>query len=120
VRRTLSEKATRVAKHVDAETIEDCGRDLEYLLQETDVIESKASLRSFIKRIEMARENAKVHCILPIPPDGKMRQSLGVLPMVTSAGEGQAQTLTPFTAHDPKSSSSANSNTSPIGNHLMQ
>jgi hypothetical protein len=105
---------------VDAETIKDCGRELEYLLQETDVVESKASLRSFIKRIEIARENAKVHYILPIPPDGKMRESLGVLPMVTSVGEGQSQTLTPFTAHDPKSCSSANSDTSPIGNHLIQ
>jgi hypothetical protein len=81
---------------VHAETIEDCGRDLEYLLQETDVVESKASLRSFIKRIEMARENAKVHYILPIPPDGKMRESPGALPMATSNGEGGGQTRTPF------------------------
>jgi hypothetical protein len=75
--------------------MKDCGRDLEYLLQETDVDESKASLHSFIKRIEMAGENAKVHYILPIPPDGKMRESLGALPMVTSGGEGGSQTHTP-------------------------
>jgi hypothetical protein len=71
--------------------MKDCGRDLEYLLQETDVDESKASLHSFIKRIEMAGENAKVHYILPIPPDGKMRESLGALPMVTSGGEGRGK-----------------------------
>ena len=120
MRRTLSEKATRVAKHVDAETIEDCGRDLEYLLQETDVIESKASLRSFIKRIEMARENAKVHCILPIPPDGKMRESLGALPIATSRGEKGESNPHTFSALDPKSCSSANPDISPIGNHLIQ
>jgi len=103
VRRTLSEKVTRVAKHVDAETIRDCGRDLECLLREADVVESKASLRSFIKTVEIARENAKVHCILPIPPDGKMRESLGVLPMVTSRGEKGDSNPHAFSAHDPKS-----------------
>ena len=96
MRRTLSEKATRVAKHVDAETIEDCGRDLECLLQEADVVESNAFLRSFIRRIEIDGENTKVHYILPMPPDGKMRESLGALPKAASDGEGRSQTHTPF------------------------
>jgi site-specific DNA recombinase len=115
-----AEKVMRVVKHVDAETVKAYARDLECLLGEADVLESKAFLRSFIKRIEIDGENAKVHYILPMPPDGKMRESLGVLPMVTSGGEGGTRTPTPFKAHDPKSCSSANSDTSPMGNHLIQ
>jgi hypothetical protein len=84
------------------------------------VVESEASLRSFIKRVEIARENAKVHYIFPIPPDGKMRESLGPLPMVTSGREGGESNPHTFSAHDPKSFSSANPDTSPIGNHLIQ
>ena len=115
-----AEKVTRVVKHVDAETVKAYARDLKCLLEETDVVESKSFLRSFIKRIEIDGENAKVHYILPMPPDGKTRESLEVLPMVTSGGEGGTRTPTPFKAHDPKSCSSANSDTSPIGNHLIQ
>ena len=105
---------------MDAETIRDCGRDLEYLLQEIDVVESKVSLRSFIKGIAIARENAKVHYILPIPPDGNMRESLGALPIATSRGEKGESDPHAFSAHDPQSFSSANPDTSPIGSHLIQ
>jgi site-specific DNA recombinase len=115
-----AEKVTRVARPVDAETVKAYARDLKCLLGEADVLESKAFLRSFIKRIEIDGGSAKIHYVLPVPPDGKMKESLGVLPMVTSGGEGGTRTPTPFEAHDPKSCSSANSDTSPIENHLIQ
>ena len=91
-----TEKVTRVVKHVDAETVKAYARDLECLLGEVDVVESKAFLRSFIRRIEIEGESAKVHYILPVPPDGRMKESLGVLPMVTLGGEGGTRTPTPF------------------------
>jgi site-specific DNA recombinase len=91
-----AEKVTRVVKHVDVETVKAYARDLKCLLEEADFVESKAFLRSFIKRIEIDGENAKVHYILPMPPDRGMRESLGVLPMVTSGGEGGTRTPTPF------------------------
>jgi site-specific DNA recombinase len=81
-----AEKATRVVKHVDVETVKAYARDLQRLLGEADFLESKAFLRSFVKRIEIDGGSAKVHYILPMPPDGKMRESLGVLPMVTFGG----------------------------------
>jgi hypothetical protein len=86
----------------------------------TDLLESKAFLRSFIKRIEIDGDSAKIDYVLPMPPDGRMREPVGVLPMVNSGGEGGTRTPTPFRAHDPKSCSSANSDTSPIENHLLQ
>ena len=91
-----AEKVTRVVKHVDAEIVKAYARDLECLLGEADVLESKAFLRSFIKRIEIDGESAKIHYILPMPPDGKMREPVGVLPMVTFGGEGGTRTPTPF------------------------
>ena len=91
-----AEQVTQGVKHVDAEVVKSYARELKCLLAEADVLESKAFLRSFIKRIEIDGENAKVHYILPMPPDGKMRESLGVLPMVTLGGEGGTRTPTPF------------------------
>ena len=108
-----AEKVTRVIRHVDAKIVKAYARDLECLLGEVDVLESKAFLRSFIKRIEIDGGSAKIHYTLPMPPDGKAKESLGVLPMVTFGGEGGTRTPTPFEAHDPKSCSSANSDTSP-------
>jgi site-specific DNA recombinase len=115
-----AEKVTREIKHVDAEVVKSYAADLKSLLEEVNVVESKAFLRSFIKRIEIDGGSAKIRYILPMPPDGNMKESLGVLPMVTFGGEGGTRTPTPFEAHDPKSCSSANSDTSPIENHLIQ
>ena len=91
-----AEEATRIVKHVDAETVKAYARDLEALLGEVGVLESKAFLRSFIKRIEIDGGTAKVHYILPMPPDRQTRESMGVLPMVTFGGEGGTRTPTPF------------------------
>ncbi len=81
-----AERVTRGVKHVDAEVVKSYARDLKCLLEEREVAESKAFLRSFIKRIEIGGGNARVHYVLPMPPDGKTRESLGVLPMVTLGG----------------------------------
>jgi site-specific DNA recombinase len=115
-----AEKSTQAVKPIDVETVKTYARDLQHLLGETSFLESKAFLRSFIRRIEVDGGSAKVHYILPMPPDQRMRESMGVLPTVTSGGEGGTRTPTPFKAHDPKSCSSANSDTSPMGNYLIQ
>jgi site-specific DNA recombinase len=115
-----AEKITRVVNQVDAKVVKAYARDLECLLGEADILESKAFLRSFIKRIEIDGGGAKILYTLPMPPDGRMKESLEVLPLVTLGGEGGTRTPTPFKAHDPKSCSSANSDTSPIENRLIQ
>ena len=68
-----AEKITRGIKHVDAEVIKSYARDLKLLFEEADITESKAFLRSFIKRIEIDKRQAVVHYNLPMPPDGKRR-----------------------------------------------
>ena len=55
------------------------------LFEEADIIESKAFLRSFIKRIEIDKSQAVVHYNLPMPY-GEETQAVGVLPMVTPGG----------------------------------
>ena len=109
-----AERDTRGIKHVDAEVVKFYATDLKSLLEEPNIIESKPFLRSPIKRIEIDGENAKVHYVLSMPPDVKIRDSGEVLPILTAGGEGGTRTPTPFKAHDPKSCSSANSDTSPI------
>ena len=87
-----AEKITRGIKHVDAEVIKSYARDLKSLLEEVDIAESKAFLRSFIKRIEIDKSLAVVHYNLPMPPDGKIKQELEVLPTVTLGGAGGIRT----------------------------
>jgi site-specific DNA recombinase len=82
-----AEKTTRGIKHVDAKVIKSYARDLKSLLEEADIAESKAFLRSFIKRIEVNKRQATIHYNLPMPPDGKSRESLGVLPIDTLGGD---------------------------------
>ena len=61
-------------------------------LEEADFTESKASLRSFIRQVVISGEKATIHYNLPMPPDGKKRQSVGVPPVVTPGGAGGIRT----------------------------
>jgi len=58
---------------------------LKNLLEEADVAESKAFLRSFIKRIEINNSQAVIYYNLPLPRMGET-QTVEVLPMVTPGG----------------------------------
>ncbi len=75
-----AEKITRGIKHVNAETIKSYAKDLKSLLEEADIAESKAFLRSFIKRIEIDKSQAVVHYNLPVPY-GEGTRAVGVLPI---------------------------------------
>jgi error-prone DNA polymerase len=63
--------------------------DLKSLLEDSDFTESKAFLRSFIKKIVIDGEKATIYYYykLPVPPDGKRQESLEVLPIVTPGGD---------------------------------
>jgi len=56
------------------------------LLEESDLTERKAFLRSFIKRIVVNKKQVTIYYNLPIPPEEKKKQSVGVLPIVTPGG----------------------------------
>jgi len=56
------------------------------LLEEADLTERKAFLRSFIKRIEINKKQAIIHYNLPLSPDGRKKQLAEILPIVSFGG----------------------------------
>jgi len=71
---------------VDAEVVKSYAQDLQSLLEEADFTERKTCLRSFIKRIVVNKKQATIYYNLPIPPEEKKKQSVGVPPIVTLSG----------------------------------
>jgi site-specific DNA recombinase len=88
-----AEKITQGIKYVDAQVVKSYANDLKGLLEETDIVESKSFLRSFIKRIDINKDKVAVSYNLPIPNEEET-QTAGVLPMVTPGGEGGTRTPT--------------------------
>jgi hypothetical protein len=83
---TEAEMAARGVEQVDAALVKSYARDLRQLLEEADLIERKVFLRSFINRVEVHDGRVSVYYRLPMPPDGKDKERVGVLPIVTSGG----------------------------------
>ncbi len=81
-----AEQLTRKARRMDAKIVQAYAEDLRRLLEEGRVAESKAFLRSFIKRIEIDGGHARVDYDVPVPPDGGQGDSVEVLPLVTLGG----------------------------------
>ncbi len=88
----VSDSPAQGTEHVDVEMVKSYAQDLRSLLEETGFTESKTFLRSFIKRIVINGENATIHYNLPMPPDGKKKQSVRVLPIDTLGGAGGIRT----------------------------
>ena len=63
-------------------------QDLRSLLKEADFTERKAFLRSFIKRIQVNKKQVTAHYNLPMPKGEKLKEQMGVLPVVTFGGAG--------------------------------
>ena len=77
---------------MDVDSVKSYAEDLRNVLHEIDPQERKAFLRSFVKRIVIEGEKAVVHYKLPMPPDGKRKQKIGVLPIDTLGGAGGIRT----------------------------
>ena len=60
-----------------------------------DEAESKSFLRSFIRRVEINKDEGVIQYKLPVPPNWSDRQSLAVLPIDNYGGEGGIRTPTP-------------------------
>ena len=86
-----AEKITQRIKHVNVDVIKAYAKDLKSLLEEANIAESKAFLRSFVKRIEIDKNQATIHYNIPIPNDEET-QTVGVLLMVTPGGDRGTRT----------------------------
>lgn len=73
-------------QHVEVEAVKTYAQDLRNLLEEGDFTQSKTFLRSFVKKVIINGDKAKILYRLPMPPDGKRTQSVGVLPIDTPGG----------------------------------
>jgi len=82
-------------EQVDIATVRTYAQDLRGLLEEADLIERKAFLRSFIKRVEVNKKQVTVHYNLPMPQNTQSREQVGVLPIDNLGGEGGTRTPTP-------------------------
>jgi hypothetical protein len=79
-------------QHVEMEAVKAYAEDLRSLLEEADFTQSKTFLRSFVKKITINRDKAKIQYRLPMPTDGKRLQSMSVLPIDTLGGAGGIRT----------------------------
>ena len=81
-----SEIVAQGIEHIDAEIVKAYADDLKSLLEEPDFTQSKAFLRSFVKRIEIDADKAVIQYNLPVPSDKKREHLVGVLPIDTLGG----------------------------------
>ena len=85
-------------QHVNVETVKAYSQDLRSVLEEADFIQSKAFLRSFVKKIIINGGKVKIQYHLPMPPDGKRTQEIEVLPTDTLGGAEGGRTPYLFNA----------------------
>ena len=79
-------------QHLDTEAVNSYVADLRNILDESGVAQRKAFLRSFVKKIVVEKEKVKLYYNLPVPPDGRKMDTVGVLPIDTPSGAGGIRT----------------------------
>ena len=79
-------------QHIDIDAVHAYVTDLQSLLDESGVAQRKAFLRSFVKKIVVEKEEVKLYYNLPVPPDGRKKEVVGVLPIDTPSGAGGIRT----------------------------
>jgi len=70
---------------LDAEQVKSYARDLRNLLNETDIVKSKAFLRSFVEKIVIRGTTGTVYYKLPVPAQWQEKEDV-VLPIVPPSG----------------------------------
>lgn len=78
--------AAQGVKDLDTEKVKSYVSDLRQLLEETEAVERKSFLRSFVKKIVVDEMQVTIYYTLPIPQDNSDRGEKEVLPIVTSGG----------------------------------
>jgi site-specific DNA recombinase len=93
-----AEMAARGVQPVDEVMVKSYAQDLRGLLEEAELTERRAFLRSFVNRIEVDKGQVTVYYKLPLPQVGKASEPCAVLPTVTSGGPGGTRTPDLLTA----------------------
>jgi site-specific DNA recombinase len=74
-------------QQLDTNAIRSYAADLWVILEESEVAQRKAFLRSFVKKIVIEKDSVKLYYNLPVPPQGRKMETLGVLPIDTPSGD---------------------------------
>ena len=78
---------------VDEALVKAYAQDLHGLLEESEVTERKAFVRSFVERIDVEMGQVTIHYTLPLPSVTGKAHLVEVLPIITFGGA--AETLNP-------------------------
>jgi site-specific DNA recombinase len=79
-------------QQLDVKAVSAHATDLRNILAESEVAQRKAFLRSFVKKIVVYKERARLYYKLPVPPDGRRMEEVRVLSIDTpSEPEGTEQ-----------------------------
>ena len=84
--------AVQGVRHVDRDMVVAYANDLRSLLGEGDIADSKAFLRTFVRRIVVEATQVIVYYNLPVPVSRKETKMTEVLPIVTPSGAGGIRT----------------------------
>jgi len=76
---------TRRLEPIDPQTVLDYVKDLKEFLEESNIFERRAFLRSFIESIEVDDHQITLNYTLPLPPDNSRQESISVLGIVPSS-----------------------------------
>jgi site-specific DNA recombinase len=79
-------------RQLDIDTIRYYVMDLQKLLDESEVAQRKAFLRSFVKKLIVDMDIVKLYYVVLVPPDGKRMETTRVLPINTPSGAGGIRT----------------------------
>jgi hypothetical protein len=66
--------------------------DLRSLLEDSEILERKAFLRSFVKAIDVDKSEVTVRYTLPVSSDGQVGEAVGVLPFIQNGSPSSPST----------------------------
>ena len=78
--------SSRRAELADLETATRCVDDLRGLLEESDLVERKSFIRSFVKEVRVAGDKVLLSYTIPLPPQEISEEKVGVMPIDTPTG----------------------------------
>jgi site-specific DNA recombinase len=82
-----AEMTLQGCQQLDVKAVSAYATDLRNILEESEVAQRKTFLRSFVKKIVIDKEKARLYYRLPVPPDGRRMEEVRVLPIDTPSGD---------------------------------
>jgi site-specific DNA recombinase len=76
---------TRRLEPIDPQTVLDYVKDLKEFLEESNIFERRAFLRSFIESVEVDDDQITLNYTVPLPPDNSRQEAVSVLGIVPSS-----------------------------------